>query len=131
MKMVNLTIIIFRVGENYGDARLTRCVVADFTTTGSPNNKLSETYETVARELGDLDVAVLVNNAGIGYPRPEFLLELGSDVGAKISHQLFRDIIECNALTPVVLCRIVMPLMMGFVGTVLGKLILKTNAIGL
>lgn len=84
--------------------------MADFTSHGNP---LTETYETVRRGLAGLDVALLINNAGVGYARPERLLDLPpsrSDPAAQ-GHDLCRDIVECNVLAAVSMCRIAMPLM--------------------
>lgn len=75
--------------------------------------QLGHTYDTVRRGLAGLDVALLVNNAGLSYARPDRLLDLPpccSGLPAADGDQC-RDVIECNSLATVAMCRITMPLM--------------------
>lgn len=87
----------------------TKIIVADFTSAGG-TVPLSGTYDAVRRGLGRLDVRLLVNNAGVGYARPERLLDLAPCCTGTLPDPC-RDVVECNALATVAMCRIVMPLM--------------------
>jgi len=88
----------------------TKIIVADFTSSGG-TVPLSGTYDAVRRGLGRLDVRLLVNNAGVGYARPERLLDLAPCCSTGTLPDPCRDVVECNALATVAMCRIVMPLM--------------------
>jgi len=91
----------------------TRIVVADFTSRRGTAS-LTETYDGVRRGLDGLDVALLMNNAGTCYARPDRLLDLPpccSSCPSADGGDPIRDVIECNALATVAMCRIVMPLM--------------------
>lgn len=87
----------------------TKIVVADFTSSGGTVS-LSATYDAVRRGLGRLDVRLLLNNAGVAYARPERLLDLAPCCTGTLADPC-RDVVECNALATVAMCRIVMPLM--------------------
>lgn len=87
----------------------TKIIVADFTSS-SGSVPLSATYDEVRRGLARLDVRLLVNNAGVGYARPERLLDLAPCCTDAPADQC-RDVVECNTLAIVAMCRIVMPLM--------------------
>lgn len=99
----------------HGDRVRTRIVVADFTSLRGTVS-LSDTYDGVRRGLHGLDVAVLVNNAGMSYTHPDRLLDLppccSSDLSSAAGDPI-RDVIECNVLATVAMCRIVMPMMSG------------------
>lgn len=95
--------------ERHAGRAKTKIIVADFTSSGSAV-PLSDTYNAVRRGLAGLDVRLLVNNAGVCYARPERLLELAPCCTGTLPDPC-RDVIECNALATVAMCRIVMPLM--------------------
>jgi len=95
--------------ERHASRVKTKIVVADFTSSGGTVS-LSGTYDAVRRGLGRLDVRLLVNNAGVGYARPERLLDLAPCCTGTLSDPC-RNVVECNALATVAMCRIVMPLM--------------------
>lgn len=87
-------------------------MAADFTSSAGP---LADAYDAVRRGLAGLDVKLLVNNAGLGYGQPEALLDLppccarGLDAAGG---DPCRDVVECNALAAVAMCRAVMPMML-------------------
>jgi len=87
----------------------TKIIVADFTSSGGTVS-LSATYDQVRRGLARLDVRLLVNNAGVGYAQPERLLDLAPCCSGAPADPC-RDVVECNALAAVAMCRMVMPLM--------------------
>ncbi|XP_001947749.1 very-long-chain 3-oxoacyl-CoA reductase-B [Acyrthosiphon pisum] len=98
-----------QIDQRHAGRVKTKIIVADFTSSGGTVS-LSGTYDAVRRGLGRLDVRLLVNNAGVGYARPERLLDLAPCCTGTLPDPC-RDVIECNALATVAMCRIVMPLM--------------------
>ncbi|VVC26033.1 Hypothetical protein CINCED_3A010368 [Cinara cedri] len=91
------------IHDRHGRKVRTRVVVADFTSAGRGPVTLTETFESVSRGLAGLDVAVLVNNAGMANAKPDRF----TDMTAADGH----GIVECNALAAVAMCRVVIPLM--------------------
>lgn len=96
----------------------TKIVVVDFTSLGG-DVPLANSYAEVRQKLGRLDVRLLVNNAGLSYERPERLLDLAPTCTGALPDPC-RDVVECNALGTMAMCRIVMPLMVGDGGGVDG-----------
>ena len=74
----------------------TKIVVADF----SEGDKI---YPNIEKELYGLEIGVLVNNVGISYPYPDYFLEL------KGKEQIYNDMIQCNIVSVLAMCQIVMP----------------------
>lgn len=74
----------------------TKIVEADF----SEGNKI---YSNIEKELYGLDVGVLVNNVGVSYPYPDYFLEL------KGKEKVYYDIVQCNMVSVLAMCQIVMP----------------------
>jgi len=89
----------------------TKIVVVDLTSLGG-DVPLANSYNEVRQKLGRMDVRLLVNNAGMSYKRPERLLDLAATCTGALPDPC-RDMVECNALATVAMCRIVMPLMVG------------------
>lgn len=85
--------------------------MADLSSSGGTVS-LSDAYDAVRNALDGLDVALLVNNAALSYTYPERLLDMPPCCPGRESHDPLRDIVECNALGPVAMCRIAMALMM-------------------
>lgn len=103
------------VGERHvGNNIQIKIVVADLSSSGGTYS-LSDAYDSVRKALAYLDVALLVNNAAMSYTRPERLLDMPPCCSGQNPSDPLRDIIECNALGLVAMCRIVMPLMMACV----------------
>lgn len=95
--------------DRHGRSVQTRVIVVDFTSGGGGAVTLTEKFDAVRRGLAGLDVAVLVNNAGVANPRPDRLLDMTAVT--KLGDPC-HDIIECNALAAVAMCRVAMPLML-------------------
>lgn len=74
----------------------TKIIEADFT----EGNKI---YSNIEKELYGLDIGVLVNNVGISYPYPDYFLEL------KGKEKIYHDIVQCNIVSVLAMCQIVMP----------------------
>ncbi|KAE9527852.1 hypothetical protein AGLY_012676 [Aphis glycines] len=89
----------------------TKIIVVDFTSLGG-DVPLANSYNELRQKLGRMDVRLLVNNAGLSYTRPERLLDLAPTCTGALPDPC-RDVVECNALATVAMCRIVMPLMVG------------------
>ncbi|XP_025422546.1 very-long-chain 3-oxoacyl-CoA reductase-like [Sipha flava] len=109
-----LRAVAHEIRERHAGAVRTLVVAADFTSSGG-TVPLDRTYDAVRRALDGLDVALLVNNAGLSYARPERLLDLpsccsGTPTCGGVGDPC-RDVIECNVLAAVAMCRIAMPLM--------------------
>lgn len=83
--------------------------MADFTSGGGGADTLTETFDVVRRGLAGLDVAVLVNNAGVANAKPDRFLDMTADTALD---DPCRDMIECNALAAAAMCRVAMPLML-------------------
>lgn len=109
-------LIVSSTDSRHGDRVRTRIVVADFTSRLGAAS-LTAAYDGVRRGLDGLDAALLVNNAGTCYARPDRLLNIAptccssGDSPPPSSGDPLRDIIECNVLATVAMSRIVMPLM--------------------
>ncbi|XP_026821487.1 very-long-chain 3-oxoacyl-CoA reductase-like [Rhopalosiphum maidis] len=104
-----LRAIAQQIHERHGDRVKTKTVVADFTSLGG-DVPLANSYNEVRHKLGRMDVRLLVNNAGVSYARPERLLDLAPSCTGALPDPC-RDVVECNTLATVAMCRIVMPLM--------------------
>ncbi|XP_050444417.1 very-long-chain 3-oxoacyl-CoA reductase-like isoform X3 [Adelges cooleyi] len=75
----------------------TKIIEADFI----DNN--SDLYDRIEKELRDLDVGVLVNNVGMMNEFPIFFLEIDK------KNPLYDNIIKCNIVSVVNMCRTVLP----------------------
>lgn len=60
-------------------------------------------YPRLSKELDGMDIGTLVNNAGQCYSHPEYFLNFKED------DPTFRNLIRCNVVSIVNMCRIVMP----------------------
>lgn len=76
----------------------TKIIQADF-------SEGSEIYANIEKELYGLDIGVLVNNVGLSYPYPDYFLEL------KGKEKIYNDIVQCNVVSVLSMCQIVMPAM--------------------
>ena len=47
------------------------------------SNTTLETYSSLAKDHGDLDVGIIVNNVGLSYEHPEYLDACSSDVSTR------------------------------------------------
>lgn len=74
----------------------TKVIEAEFTSGFS-------VFSHIEKELLGLEVGVLINNIGMSYPYPEFFLELDK------REKIYYDIVQCNIVTMLELCQIVMP----------------------
>lgn len=88
----------------------TRIVIADFTSSGCTVS-LTETYESVRQGLVGLDIALLINNAGIFKPLKMMLDQPPIFSYVTTGKDPCLDLLECNAQAAMVMCQIVMPLM--------------------
>ncbi|XP_050526565.1 very-long-chain 3-oxoacyl-CoA reductase-B-like isoform X2 [Daktulosphaira vitifoliae] len=77
----------------------TKIIVADFT------EDESSLYPRLSKELDGMDIGILINNAGQCYSHPEYFLNFKDD------DPTFKNIIRCNIISIVNMCRIVMPAM--------------------
>ncbi|XP_050444395.1 very-long-chain 3-oxoacyl-CoA reductase-like [Adelges cooleyi] len=75
----------------------TKIIIADFTEEGSA------LYSRITKELDGMDIGVLINNAGQCYPHPEYFLNFTRD------DPVLDNIVKCNILSVINMCRIVMP----------------------
>ncbi|CAI7812705.1 unnamed protein product [Closterium sp. NIES-53] len=76
----------------------TRIVVADFT---NPGPALTSAYDQVRKLVDELEVGILVNNAGMSYPHAQYLHE--------VEDKLISDLININIEPIVRLSKIVIP----------------------
>lgn len=76
----------------------TKIIESDF----SEGDKI---YSNIEKELYGLDIGVLVNNVGLSYPYPDYFLEL------KGKEKIYYDIVQCNIVSVLAMCQIVMPCM--------------------
>ncbi|CAH1393137.1 unnamed protein product [Nezara viridula] len=60
-------------------------------------------FQHIEKELLGLEIGVLINNVGISYPYPEYFLDLDK------REKVFYDMIQCNIVTMLEMCQIVMP----------------------
>uniref|UniRef100_A0A182N9W6 Steroid dehydrogenase n=1 Tax=Anopheles dirus TaxID=7168 RepID=A0A182N9W6_9DIPT len=74
----------------------TMVIAADFT--GG-----AEIYEQIQRQIENLEIGVLVNNVGMSYANPEYLLELPDN------EKLIKSLLSCNILSVTRMCQLVMP----------------------
>ncbi|XP_052865828.1 very-long-chain 3-oxoacyl-CoA reductase [Anopheles cruzii] len=75
-----------------------RTMVIDADFTGG-----AEIYEKIRSRIENLDIGVLVNNVGMSYANPEYLLELPD------SEKLINNLLNCNVLSVTRMCQLVMP----------------------
>ncbi|KAF6213580.1 hypothetical protein GE061_011301 [Apolygus lucorum] len=63
-------------------------------------------YELIRKEVGNVEVGVLVNNVGMGYVHPEYFHELESH-----QQHIYQGIVNCNVVSAVRMCQYVLPAM--------------------
>ncbi|XP_045460657.1 very-long-chain 3-oxoacyl-CoA reductase-like [Harmonia axyridis] len=73
----------------------TKTIAADFTK--------PDIYDGLAKQLEDLEVGVLVNNVGMSYDHPEYYLQIPDHAN------FVSNLINCNVLSVMKMCKIVMP----------------------
>lgn len=64
-----------------------------------------EIYDTIKDHIVEKEIGILVNNVGMSYFAPDFLLSIAN------REQLFQDLIECNITSVPMMCSIIMPQM--------------------
>ncbi|XP_035898800.1 very-long-chain 3-oxoacyl-CoA reductase isoform X1 [Anopheles stephensi] len=74
----------------------TMVIAADFTSGG-------EIYDQIQRQIENMEIGVLVNNVGMSYANPEYLLELQDN------EKLIKNLLSCNILSVTRMCQLVMP----------------------
>uniref|UniRef100_A0A182PHX0 Steroid dehydrogenase n=1 Tax=Anopheles epiroticus TaxID=199890 RepID=A0A182PHX0_9DIPT len=74
----------------------TMVIAADFT--GG-----AEIYEKIRQQIENMEIGVLVNNVGMSYANPEYLLELPE------YEKLVKNLLSCNILSVTRMCQLVMP----------------------
>ncbi|XP_012265769.2 very-long-chain 3-oxoacyl-CoA reductase-A-like [Athalia rosae] len=62
-------------------------------------------YETIEQEMFGMEIGILVNSLGMGYPHPEYFLELPH------KEKIYSNIIQCNIVVVTNMCRIFLPQM--------------------
>lgn len=75
----------------------TKVIVADFTD--------PKIFEHVEKELTGVEAGILVNNVGYSYPYPERFLATPD------KESVYHNIMQCNVVTLLSMCRLVMPAM--------------------
>lgn len=89
-----INFLYFRfLGEKYKVN--TKVIVADFT---DPH-----IFGHVEKELTGIDAGILVNNVGYSYPYPERFLQTPE------KETVYHNIMQCNVITLLSMCQIVMP----------------------
>uniref|UniRef100_A0A0A9Y5A5 Estradiol 17-beta-dehydrogenase 12 n=2 Tax=Lygus hesperus TaxID=30085 RepID=A0A0A9Y5A5_LYGHE len=61
-------------------------------------------YELIRKEVGNVEVGVLVNNVGMGYVHPEYFHELEAH-----QQHIYQAIVNCNVISAVRMCQYVLP----------------------
>uniref|UniRef100_A0A182V0N5 Steroid dehydrogenase n=1 Tax=Anopheles merus TaxID=30066 RepID=A0A182V0N5_ANOME len=74
----------------------TMVIAADFT-------KGAEIYEQIQQQIENMEIGVLVNNVGMSYSNPEYLL------GLPDYEKLINNLLSCNILSVTRMCQLVMP----------------------
>lgn len=74
----------------------TKVIAADFT-------EQSSIYVDIKKQISELDIAVLINNVGMGYKYPDFLEDILSD------EKFTNDMINCNITSMTKMTGIVLP----------------------
>ncbi|XP_046597001.1 very-long-chain 3-oxoacyl-CoA reductase-like [Neodiprion lecontei] len=64
-----------------------------------------QAYELIEKETFGMEVGILINNLGKGYPHPEYFLDLPH------KEKIYMNIIQCNVVVVTNMCRIFLPQM--------------------
>lgn len=64
-----------------------------------------EIYEKITKAITGLEIGVLVNNVGMGYPYPQYFLEISNP------EEFTENIIRCNIKSVTNMTRIILPQM--------------------
>lgn len=62
-------------------------------------------YDTIEKEIFNLEIGVLINNLGMSYPHPEYFLDLPRN------DKIYMSIVHCNVIVVTNMCRILLPQM--------------------